>query len=111
MLKLMSGRFGIVPQSNENRFNIKSKTQENFTDDVLSTHHRSSTQGLVDSRHLLHRSGNERGPGVSDGLTAGLTITVSSNSDAVHLELPVSFPCDGHVGEVSRVVTGEVRSI
>ena len=84
---------------------------ELYTNDVFSSHHGSPTQSLVDGRHLVHRPGNERGPGVSDGLTAGLTVTDSTHGDGVHLELPVSLPCDGHVGEVSRVVTGEVRSI
>ena len=108
MLKLMSGRFGIVPQSEENNIDIKPKTSENFTDDVLSTHHRSPTQGLVDGRHLVDRPGNEGGPGVRDGLTARLTEAVSSHSDAVHRELPVALPGDGDVGEVARVVSAEV---
>ena len=77
---------------------------ELHTDDVFSSHHRGPAQGLVDGRHLVHRPGDERGPGVSDGLTAGFTEAVVSHHDAVHLELPVSLPSDGHVGEVSRVV-------
>ena len=83
---------------------------ELYTDDVLPSHHRSPTQRLVDGRDLVHRSSNQGGPGVSDGLTAGLTETVSTHGEAVHLELPVSLPGDGHVGEVSRVVVGVASS-
>ena len=78
---------------------------ELYTNDVFSSHHGSPTQSLVDGRDLVHRSSNQRGPGVRDGLTARLTEAVSSHSDAVHRELPVALPGDGDVGEVARVVS------
>ena len=106
MLKLISGRLGIVPQSDQKSINILRDKTELFTDDILSSHHRSPTQGFVDGRDLVHRSGNQRGPGVRDGLTAGLAVTDSTHSDGVHLELPVALPRHRHVGERSHVVVG-----